>query len=69
MTTLQLTRHAAQQPITRPRVYLKEQGYQPGFGTLPGRMLYNVVGGDYVLGSTVTKETMIERGFKVEVVK
>lgn len=68
MTTLQLTRHAAQQP-TIPRVFLKEQGYQPGFGTLPGRMLYNVVGGDYVQGSTVTKETMIERGFKVEVVK
>ena len=68
MTTLQLTRHAAQQPTT-PRVFLKEQGYQPGFGTLPGRMLYNVVGGDYVQGSTVTKETMIERGFKVEVVK
>ena len=61
-------RHAVQQS-TIPRVYLKEQGYQPGFGTLPGRMLYNVVGGDYVQGSTVTKETMIERGFRVEVVK
>jgi hypothetical protein len=50
-------------------VFLKEQGFQPGFGTLPGRMLYNVVGGDYIHGSTVTKETMVERGFKVEVVK
>jgi hypothetical protein len=69
MTALQLTRIAAQQPITSARVFLKEHGYQPGFGTLPGRMLYNVVGGDYVHGSTVTKETMIERGFKVEVVK
>ena len=68
MTTLQLTRHAAQQPTT-PRVFLKEQGFQPGFGTLPGRMLYNVVGGDYITRFDCDKETMVERGFKVEVVK
>lgn len=67
MTTEQLTMHAANQ-IKQPRVWLKEQGLQPGFGTLPARMLYNVVGGDYVIGSTVTRETMEQRGFKVHIV-
>jgi len=55
--------------VKKPVVFLKEQGLQEGFGTIPSRMLYNVVGGDYMMGSTVTKETMLERGFKVEIVK
>jgi hypothetical protein len=69
MTTTQLTMHAAAQPIARqPVVFLKFQGTQQGFGTLPSRDLYNVVGGDYVIGSTVTIETMKERGFKIHFV-
>lgn len=68
MTTTQLTMHAGKQNI-QPRVWLKEHKIQEGFGSIPSRMLYNVVGGDYVIGSTVTMETMIERGFKIEVVK
>ena len=69
MTATQLTRHAILGQQHPPRVYLRERGFQSGFGALPGRMLYDVIGGDYMIGSTVTKETMIERGFKVEVVK
>ena len=52
----------------RPLVVLKKHGFQEGFGTLPGRWLYNVVSGDYAHGSTVTIESMKARGFKVEVV-
>jgi hypothetical protein len=69
MTTLQLTRHAHAQPcVKQPVVFLKFQGTQQGFGTLPPRDLYNVVGGDYVIGSTVTIETMKDRGFKIHFV-
>jgi hypothetical protein len=50
------------------RVILKPHAMQPGFGSIPSRMLYNVVGGDYTFGSTVTIETMAENGFEVEVV-
>jgi len=52
----------------RPLVVLKKHGFQEGFGTLPGRWLYNVISGDYAHGSTVTIESMKMRGFKVEVV-
>lgn len=51
----------------RPLVVLKKHGFQEGFGTLPGRWLYNVVSGDYAHGSTVTIESMKMRGFRVEV--
>jgi hypothetical protein len=54
------------QPITRqPRVFLKHIGTQEGFGMIPSRELYNVVGGDYEIGSTVTRESMEQKGFKV----
>lgn len=53
----------------KPMVVLKFAGHQPGFGTLPGRDLYNVISGDYAHGSTVTIESMKMRGFKVEVVE
>jgi len=52
----------------RPLVVLKKLGFQEGFGTLPGRWLYNVISGDYAHGSTVTIESMKMRGFRVEVV-
>lgn len=52
-----------------PWVLLKSRGYQPGCGSIPGRMLYNVAGGDYALGSTVTIETLLAQGYRVEVVQ
>ena len=67
MTTTQLTTHAAKS-IKPPKVFLRCVGTQEGFGSLPSRMLYNVVGGDYCVGSTVTKETMEQQGFKVHIV-
>jgi len=67
MTTAQLTMHAANQ-IKQPKVFLKQVAIQEGFGSIPSRMLYNVVGGDYVIGSTVTKETMEQHGFKIHLV-
>ena len=56
-------------PQPQPCVKLKAQGWQEGFGSLPGRMLFNVVAGDYEHGSTVTLETMQRRGFTVEIVE
>ena len=43
-------------------------GWQPGFGSMPGRALWNVVAGAYTIGSTVTIETMLSAGYRVEVV-
>jgi hypothetical protein len=52
----------------KPWVLLRQRGYQPGAGSVPGRMLWDVIGGDYCKGSTVTMETMRQRGYRVEVV-
>ena len=52
-----------------PWVLLKPLGWQPGPNS-SGRMLWNVVGGEVEpqeMGSTVCAETMIKRGFRVEV--
>jgi hypothetical protein len=51
-----------------PWVLLKWCGWQPGFGTMPGRALWNVQAGPYTIGSTVTIETMIAAGYRVEIV-
>lgn len=53
----------------KPWVLLKERGFQPGFGRIPGRMLFNVVAGDYTAGSTVTIQSMLDLGLRVEVVR
>lgn len=50
-------------------VLLKERGFQPGFGRIQGRMLFNVVAGDYTAGSTVTIQSMLDLGLRVEVVR
>ena len=47
---------------------IKECGWQPGFGNAPGRMLYNVVAGAYTIGSTVTAETLLKAGYRLEIV-
>jgi len=49
-------------------VMLKWCGYQQGFGRMPGRALWNVVAGPITKGSTVTIETMLAEGYRVEVV-
>lgn len=67
MTTTQLTTHAAKS-TKPPTVFLRFVGKQEGFGKIPSRDLYNVIGGDYCVGSTVTRETMEQQGFKVVVV-
>lgn len=55
--------------IQKPWVLLRERGYQEGFGRIPGRMLFNVVAGDYASGSTVTIQSMLDLGLRVEVVR
>ena len=51
-----------------PWVLVRFQGWQQGFGSMPGRALFNVVAGPYTVGSTVTIETMLAAGYRVEVV-
>lgn len=54
---------------SKPWVLVRELGYQVGFGRIPGRMMFNVVAGDYQAGSTVTIQSMLDLGFRVEVVR
>lgn len=56
--------HAAE-----PWVLIRARGWQPGVGSMPGRYLFNVVAGDYLKGSTVTIETLLKHGFRMEVVQ
>ena len=51
----------------KPWVLVRKCGYQPGFGGGPGMMLYNVVGGEYARHSTITLETLLKQGYRVEV--
>ena len=53
----------------KPWVLLRPLGFQPGLTRAEGRMLFNVVGGDIPPGSTVTAETMLKDGYRVEVVE
>ena len=55
------------QSTGRDWLLLRFVGWQPGFGSMPGRALFNVVAGNYTVGSTVTLETMISAGYRVEV--
>ena len=56
------------QSMGKQWLLLKEKGFQPGFGSMPGRMLYQVVAGPYTIGSTVTMETMLSAGYRIEIV-
>lgn len=52
----------------QPWVMVRKCGYQPGFAGGPGMMLYNVVGGEYARHTTITLETLLKQGYRVEVV-
>lgn len=56
------------QSLGKDWLLIKQQGWQPGFGNAPGRMLYNVVAGAYTIGSTVTAETLLAMGYRLEIV-
>lgn len=64
----QLAEHETRN-ASKPWVLLRKLGWQPGFGNIQGRMFYNVVGGHYTEGSTVTVESLLRQGFRVEVVE
>ena len=70
MTSPELTQ--AEAVKIKPWVQLRMRGYQSGAGSVPGRMLFNLdwisAGVSECVGSTVTIETMLERGYRVEVV-
>ena len=53
----------------KPWVLVRKAGFQQGVGHVPGRMLFNVVGGAIRAGSTVTTETLLRQGYRVEVVE
>lgn len=50
-------------------VVVRAKGWQPGFGSIPGRWLFNVVAGHAELHSTVTIESLLKLGLRVEVVE
>ena len=52
-----------------PWVLVRFQGWQQGFGAMPGRALFNIVAGPYTVGSTVTIESMIKAGYRCEVIE
>ena len=56
------------QSMGKQWLLLKEKGWQPGFGSMPGRMLFNVVAGPYTIGSTVTIDTLLAAGYRLEIV-
>jgi hypothetical protein len=62
-----LAEHEAKQH-GKPWLVLKAIGVQPGFGSIPSRTLYNIIAGEYCIGSTVTIESMLAKGYRVEVV-
>lgn len=53
----------------KPWVLVRKHQFQPGFGHIPGRMYYNVVGGAIREGSTVSIEGLHKQGYRVEVVE
>lgn len=53
----------------KPWVLVRKHQFQPGYGSVPGRMLYNTVAGAIREGSTVTIEGLIKQGYRVEVVE
>lgn len=53
----------------KPWVLVRRAGFQEGVGHIPGRMLYNTVAGAIREGSTVTIESLIKQGYRVEVVE
>lgn len=56
------------QSIGKDWLLLKFHAWQPGFGSMPGRALFNVVAGAYTIGSTVTLETILAAGYRIEIV-
>ena len=67
-TDLTLANHEAAH-AHEPWVLVRFCGYQQGFGTYPGRALFNIVAGPYTVGSTVTIESMIKAGYRCEVIE
>lgn len=57
---------AAHNAAMKRKVILKFIGVQTGIGDIPSRPLFNVVGGDYCIGSTITLETAERLGLEVE---
>jgi hypothetical protein len=53
----------------KPWVLVRKCGFQPGVGHVPGRMLYNTVAGALREGFTVTIESLLKQGYRVEVVE
>lgn len=50
-------------------IQLRYIGVQAGFAHLLPQPLFNVVAGDYMLGSTITLKTALATGSRVEVVE
>lgn len=56
-------------PAHKPWITVRIRGWQPGAGSVPGRMLFNVVAGEpSMVGSTVTIESLLKHGWRVEVI-
>lgn len=60
---------AAENAAEQKHVVLRYAGTQPGFAHLLPTPLFNVVAGDYTIGSTITLATAFRLGLRVEVVE
>ena len=66
----EILKHEARE-WNKPWVLLRNIGVQSGSGNLPSVTLYNIVGGPagVTMYSTVTAESMLRQGYRVEVVE
>lgn len=50
-------------------VVVRYHDIQPGFAHLKPQPMFNVISGDYAVGSTVCLQTLLRLGLRVEVVE
>lgn len=62
-------KQAADNAAQSKHVVLRYAGVQPGFQHIQPTPLFNVVEGDYCVGSTITLKTAFRLGLRVEVVE
>jgi hypothetical protein len=60
---------AARNAADGKAIKVKLLGIQPGVSHIPPAILWNVVEGDYAVGSTITLKTAFRLGLRVEVVE
>jgi hypothetical protein len=60
---------AARNAADGKRIIVRYIGVQAGLNHIPPQALFNVVEGDYAVGSTITLKTAFRLGLRVEVIE